>query len=108
MRLPTGEGRGGRPSVVKRNKQTTKWRRLSKSARPNRAPKRSPDAQKRKRAPSKSRGRWPKEKVPNDALSVPRRDGDDDQIISSSFSLHDLFQQQAMKMLDRADIGEEE
>ena len=34
--------------------------------------------------------------------------GSDDQLISSSLSLHELFQQQARQMLDRADLDEEQ
>jgi hypothetical protein len=32
---------------------------------------------------------------------------DDTQVAASGFSLHDLFQQQAMSMLDRSDLSEE-
>ena len=32
----------------------------------------------------------------------------DDQLVSSSLSLHELFQQQARQMLDRADLDEEQ
>jgi hypothetical protein len=32
----------------------------------------------------------------------------DTQIASSNLSLHELFQQQAMQMLDRADVSEEQ
>jgi len=34
--------------------------------------------------------------------------GFDAQIVSSNLSLHELFQQQAAQMLDRADISEEQ
>jgi hypothetical protein len=52
---------------------------------------------KRKKAVSKS-------SAPSEAEAT----GFDAQIVSSNLSLHQLFQQQAAQMLDRADISEEQ
>jgi hypothetical protein len=45
----------------------------------------------------------PRESPPDQSL-VP----DDDRIMTSNLTLHDLFQQQAATMLDRADISDEQ
>ena len=63
--------------------------------------KRKPDAA--KTAVTKSIPPPPPDAFSNTAPSQP-----DDQIETSSLSLHDLFAQQAMQMLDRADLDEEQ
>jgi hypothetical protein len=45
---------------------------------------------------------------PPEAFSTPPVPSSDDQVKTSSFSLHDLFAQQARTMLDRADLDEEQ
>jgi hypothetical protein len=45
---------------------------------------------------------------PPDAFSNAAPSQPEDQIERSSLSLHDLFAQQAMKMLDRTDLDEEQ
>jgi hypothetical protein len=48
--------------------------------------------------------------APSDAAAVPdyANVGADDQISVSNLSLHQLFEQQAREMLDRADMDEEQ
>lgn len=45
---------------------------------------------------------------PPEAFGSPPVPASDDQVRTSSFSLHDLFAQQARAMLDRTDLDEEQ
>ena len=59
-----------------------------------------------KTAPKRARRRasGSRKTVGDAALDAP----EDSQVSTSNLSLHDLFQQQAMTMLDRADLDEEQ
>ena len=46
--------------------------------------------------------------VPRDSLDALPTTSEDSQIQSSTLSLHELFQQQAMTMLNRSDLDEEQ
>jgi hypothetical protein len=48
-----------------------------------------------------------RKRVPDASASAPDPAPDDQAIAISNLSLHELFQQQVMAMLDRADLSEE-
>jgi hypothetical protein len=63
-------------------------------------PPRARKSAKRKTVPPPKRGETPRE---TEAPLAP-----DDRIVTTNLSLHQLFEQQAARMLDRADLSEEQ